>query len=51
MALIGVFLLLVPGFQLFRSHEGRRAARLFDRASLYPLALLIWIVVFVLLRA
>ena len=46
---IGVFLLLLPGFQLFRSHQGRRAARLFDRASLYPLALLALVTVFVLL--
>ncbi len=45
--LIGWFLLLVPGFALFRSHEGRRAARLFDRASLYPLAQLVLIAVFV----
>lgn len=44
----GFFLLLVPGFQLFRSHEGRRAARLFDRASLYPLAQLLIITAFVL---
>lgn len=47
---IGVFLLLLPGFQLFRSHQGRRAARLFDRASLYPLALLALVTVFVLLH-
>jgi 4-hydroxybenzoate polyprenyltransferase len=46
---IGFVLLLVPGFQLFRSHEGRRAARLFDRASLYPVAQLALILVFVLL--
>ena len=45
----GFFLLLVPGYRLFRSHEGRRAARLFDRASLYPLAMLVIIAVFVLL--
>lgn len=47
--LIGLVLLLVPGFRLFQSHEGRRAARLFDRASLYPLALLVLVTVFVLL--
>ncbi|MGE4359006.1 MAG: UbiA family prenyltransferase, partial [Lysobacteraceae bacterium] len=45
----GFFLLLVPGYRLFRSHDGRRAARLFDRASLYPLAMLVIITVFVLL--
>lgn len=47
--LIGLVLLLIPGFRLFQSHEGRRAARLFDRASLYPLALLVLVTVFVLL--
>ncbi len=36
--LLGYFLLLRPGFQLYRSSEGRLAARLFDRASYYPLA-------------
>ncbi|MBZ0087074.1 MAG: UbiA family prenyltransferase [Thermomonas sp.] len=49
MLAIGVVLLLAPGFQLFRSHEGRRAAKLFDRASLYPLALLALVTVFVLI--
>ena len=49
MLAIGVILLLVPGIQLFRSHEGRRAARLFDRASLYPLALLALVTGFVLI--
>ncbi len=49
MLAIGVVLLLVPGFQLFRSHEGRRAAKLFDRASLYPLALLALVTGFVLI--
>lgn len=44
----GFFLLLLPGFRLFRSHEGRGAAKLFDRASLYPLALLVIITAFVL---
>ena len=49
MLAIGVVLLLAPGFQLFRSHEGRRAAKLFDRASLYPLALLALVTGFVLI--
>jgi 4-hydroxybenzoate polyprenyltransferase len=35
---LGYVLLLRPGFQLYRSSEGRLAARLFDRASYYPLA-------------
>lgn len=47
---IGVLLLLVPGVQLFRSRQSRQAARLFDRASLYPLALLALITIFVLIR-
>ncbi len=34
----GYFLLLRPGFQLYRSRQSRQAARLFDRASYYPLA-------------
>lgn len=44
----GFFLLLLPGFRLFRSHEGRGAAKLFDRASLYPVVQLAIITVFVL---
>jgi len=48
MLAIGIALLLVPGIRLLRSHEGRRAARLFDRASLYPLALLVLMTGFVL---
>ena len=48
MLAIGAVLLLIPGFRLFRSHEGRGAARLFDRASLYPLALLALVSGFVL---
>lgn len=44
----GVFLLLLPGWALARSHEPRHAARLFDRASLYPLAQLLIITAFVL---
>lgn len=47
---IGLFLLLLPGFQLFASRDGRRAARLFDRASLYPVVQLAVIVVFVLMH-
>lgn len=48
-AAAGFFLLLLPGFRLLRSHEPREAARLFDRASQYPLALLAIVSVFVLL--
>lgn len=47
---IGVWLLLVPGIGLFRSLDGRQAARLFDRASFYPVAQLLLITAFVLMR-
>ena len=47
---IGVLLLLVPGVRLFRTLDGRLAARLFDRASFYPVAQLVLITVFVLLN-
>ena len=33
----GYFLLLQPGLTLYRTGESRQAARLFDRASFYPL--------------
>jgi 4-hydroxybenzoate polyprenyltransferase len=40
--LAGFFLLLIPGYQIFRSYdEGRLAAKLFDRASYYPLSMLV----------
>ena len=47
--LVGYFLLLQPGFQLYRSKESRQAARLFDRASYYPLAQLALIALFIIL--
>jgi len=46
----GGWLLLLPAIRLVRTLDGRQAARLFDRASLYPLALLVIITAFVLLR-
>ncbi len=46
--LIGVILLLRPAYRLYRSQDGRLAARLFDRASYYPLAQLALITLFVL---
>lgn len=50
--LVGALLLLKPGYDLFRQQtEGRMAARLFDRASYYPMAQLTIITVFVLLQA
>lgn len=48
--LIGLFLLILPGLQLYRKRESRQAARLFDRASYYPLAQLTLITVFVLIH-
>ncbi|WP_108472079.1 UbiA prenyltransferase family protein [Rhodanobacter thiooxydans] len=46
----GAGLLLPPAFRLARTLDGRQAARLFDRASLYPLALLAIVTVFVVIR-
>ena len=48
---IGIALLLLPALALARTHEPRSAARLFDRASLYPLAQLVLVTVFVLAGA
>ena len=45
--LAGVVLLLAPALRLALIRDGRAAARLFDRLSLYPLALLIVTVVVV----
>jgi len=45
--LAGFWLLLLPAFQLYRSGDGRQAARLFDRASYYPLVQLALITIFV----
>lgn len=45
----GFCLLLLPSIRLAWAHENRQAAKLFDRASLYPLAQLLIITVFVLM--
>jgi 4-hydroxybenzoate polyprenyltransferase len=47
--LAGIFLLILPGFQLYKSKESRQAARLFDRASYYPLVQLLIMTLFVIL--
>lgn len=47
--LIGLSLLILPGFQLYQKRESRQAGRLFDHASYYPLAQLALITLFVLL--
>ena len=46
--LIGIFLLIIPGFQLYKTRESRQAARLFDRASYYPMAQLLTMTVFLI---
>jgi 4-hydroxybenzoate polyprenyltransferase len=48
-AIVGFFLLLQPGFQLYRLQDGRLAARLFDKASYYPLTQLALISLFTIL--
>ena len=45
----GFVLLLLPGLKLYLSRDGRDAAKLFDRASLYPLVQLAIVTAFVLL--
>jgi 4-hydroxybenzoate polyprenyltransferase len=45
--IIGYIFLLQPGFQLNKSKDGRDAARLFDRASFYPVAQFVLIASFV----
>lgn len=47
--LAGLFLLILPGVQLYRHGESRLAGRLFDRASYYPLAQLTIMTIFVLI--
>jgi 4-hydroxybenzoate polyprenyltransferase len=46
--LAGVFLLILPGIQLYRLQESRQAGRLFDRASYYPMAQLVIMGLFVI---
>jgi 4-hydroxybenzoate polyprenyltransferase len=49
--LSGFFLLLLPAWNLYRKQqEGRLAAKLFDRASYYPLAQLVIMAVFVIIQ-
>ena len=49
-AAAGVFLLVLPALRLVRGHDSRAAAKLFDRASYYPLAQLAIVSFFVLLH-
>lgn len=48
--LAGLFLLLVPGLQLYQIRGPRQAARLFDRASYYPIVQLVIIALFILFQ-
>ena len=43
--IIGFYLLIIPAFRLFRNRDRDAAAALFNRASWYPLALLIVVLV------
>lgn len=47
--LAGLYLLILPGIQLYQKRESRQAGRLFDHASYYPLAQLAIMTLFVLL--
>jgi 4-hydroxybenzoate polyprenyltransferase len=47
--LAGFFLLLLPAYRLYTLQDGRLAARLFDRASYYPIAQLGIVTVFVIM--
>jgi 4-hydroxybenzoate polyprenyltransferase len=44
---IGYIFLLQPGFQLNKNKHGRDAARLFDRASYYPMAQFVLIAIII----
>lgn len=46
--LIGIFLLIIPGIQLYQTRESRQAGRLFDRASYYPMAQMLTMALFVI---
>lgn len=47
--LVGLYLLILPGIQLYQRGESRQAGRLFDHASYYPLAQLTIMTLFVLI--
>lgn len=46
---VGFFLLLMPGWRLFRDRRRQEASALFNRASYYPLSLLVLVAVAMLL--
>jgi 4-hydroxybenzoate polyprenyltransferase len=49
-AAMGIFLLIIPGVQLCQSQDGKLAAKLFDRASYYPLVQLVIMTLFVIFK-
>jgi len=48
--IVGYVFLLQPGFQLYKFKEGRYAGKLFDKASLYPMAQLVLITIFLMVN-
>jgi heme O synthase-like polyprenyltransferase len=44
-ALVGVYLLFIPARRLYKSRERVHATALFNKASYYPLALLILVII------
>jgi 4-hydroxybenzoate polyprenyltransferase len=45
---IGSYVLLIPGYRLYRTKAAQEAARLFSRASYYPFVMLVMVIVGVL---
>ncbi len=48
--IVGYVFLLQPGFQLYKFKEGRYAGKLFDKASLYPMAQLVLLTFFLMVN-
>ena len=46
---LGIYLLLIPGYRLYRTKDRRHVLALFNRASYYPLALLAVVLIKILL--
>jgi 4-hydroxybenzoate polyprenyltransferase len=46
---IGLYILVIPGYRLYKTKASREAARLFSRASYYPFVMLVMVIVSVLL--
>jgi 4-hydroxybenzoate polyprenyltransferase len=43
--IVGVYLLLLPALKLYRSHNRSHAMALFNKASYYPAALLVIVLI------